>query len=65
MHNITKKYGNHSKTKKYARLVVSGMELHTAALEAGCKNHKAARKFVANMAHRKNVQAISQYPLIY
>lgn len=45
------------KQERYARLVASGMDLHTAALEAGCKNHEAARKFVADMAKRKNVQA--------
>lgn len=46
-----------AKQERYARLVASGMDLHTAALEAGCKNHEAARKFVADMAKRKNVQA--------
>lgn len=46
-----------AKQERYARLVASGMDLHTAALEAGCKNHEAARKFVANMAKRENVQA--------
>lgn len=45
------------KQERYARLVASGMDLHTAALEAGCKNHEAARKFVADMAKRENVQA--------
>lgn len=33
------------------------MDLHTAALEAGCKNFESARKFVADMAKRENVQA--------
>lgn len=46
-----------AKQERYARLVASGMDLHTAALEAGCKNHEAARKFVADMAKRENVQA--------
>lgn len=46
-----------AKQEAYARLVASGMDLHTAALEAGCKNHEAARKFVADMAKRENVQA--------
>lgn len=45
-----------AKQERYARLVASGMDLHTAALEAGCKNHEAARKFVADMAKRENVQ---------
>ncbi|UZA37095.1 hypothetical protein LP090_05200 [Moraxella bovis] len=46
-----------TKQERYARLVASGMDLHTAALEAGCKNHESARKFVADMAKRENVQA--------
>lgn len=46
-----------AKQEAYARLVASGIDLHTAALEAGCKNHEAARKFVADMAKRENVQA--------
>lgn len=46
-----------AKQERYARLVASGIDLHTAALEAGCKNHEAARKFVADMAKRENVQA--------
>lgn len=46
-----------AKQERYARLVASGKDLHTAALEAGCKNHEAARKFVADMAKRENVQA--------
>lgn len=46
-----------AKQERYARLVAGGMNLHTAALEAGCKNHEAARKFVADMAKRENVQA--------
>ncbi|UYZ67614.1 hypothetical protein LP122_07405 [Moraxella bovis] len=46
-----------AKQERYARLVASGMDLHTAALEAGCKNHESARKFVADMAKRENVQA--------
>lgn len=45
------------KQAEYARLVASGMDLHSAALQAGCKNHEAARKYVADMAKRKNVQA--------
>lgn len=45
------------KQERYARLVASGMDLHTAALEAGCKSHDSARKFVADMAKRENVQA--------
>ncbi len=45
------------KQERYARLVASGMDLHTAALEAGCKNHESARKFVTDMAKRENVQA--------
>ena len=45
------------KQERYARLMASGMDLHTAALEAGCKNHESARKFVADMAKRENVQA--------
>ena len=45
------------KQQAYARLVASGMDFHTAALEAGCKNHESARKFVADMAKRENVQA--------
>lgn len=45
------------KQAAYARLVASGMDFHTAALEAGCKNHEAARKFVKDMARRENVQA--------
>lgn len=48
------------KQERYARLVASGIDLHTAALEAGCKNHEAARKFVADMAKRENVQAFIQ-----
>lgn len=47
-----------AKQERYARLVASGMDLHTAALEAGCKNHEAARKFVADMAKRENVQSL-------
>lgn len=46
-----------ARQERYARLVASGMDLHTAALEAGCKNHESARKFVADMAKRENVQA--------
>lgn len=46
-----------AKQERYARLVASGVDLHTAAIEAGCKNHEAARKFVADMAKRENVQA--------
>lgn len=46
-----------AKQERYARLVAGGIDLHTAALEAGCKNHEAARKFVADMAKRENVQA--------
>lgn len=46
-----------AKQERYARLVASGKDLHTAALEAGCKNHESARKFVADMAKRENVQA--------
>lgn len=45
------------KQEKYARAVASGMDNHTAALEAGCKSHDSARKFVADMAKRENVQA--------
>ena len=45
------------KQQAYARLVASGKDLHTSALEAGCKNHESARKFVADMAKRENVQA--------
>lgn len=45
------------KQERYARLVASGKDLHTSALEAGCKNHESARKFVADMAKRDNVQA--------
>lgn len=45
------------KQERYARLVASGVDLHAAALRAGCKNHEAARKFVADMAKRENVQA--------
>lgn len=46
-----------AKQERYARLVASGTDLHTAAIEAGCKNHESARKFVADMAKRENVQA--------
>lgn len=46
-----------AKQERYARLVASGKDLHTSALEAGCKNHESARKFVADMAKRDNVQA--------
>lgn len=46
-----------AKQERYARLVASGKDLHTSALEAGCKNHESARKFVADMAKRENVQA--------
>lgn len=46
-----------TKQERYARLVASGKDLHTSALEAGCKNHESARKFVADMAKRENVQA--------
>lgn len=45
------------KQKAYAKHVASGMDFHTAALKAGCKNHESARKFVADMAKRENVQA--------
>lgn len=45
------------KQERYARLVASGKDLHTSALEAGCKSHDSARKFVADMAKRENVQA--------
>lgn len=45
------------KQERYARLVASGKDLHTSAIEAGCKNHESARKFVADMAKRENVQA--------
>lgn len=45
------------KQEAYAKNVASGMDFHTAALEAGCKNHESARKFVADMAKRENVQA--------
>lgn len=45
------------KQERYARLVASGKDLHTSALEAGCKNQESARKFVADMAKRDNVQA--------
>ena len=45
------------KQKAYAEHVANGMDFHTAALEAGCKNHESARKFVADMAKRENVQA--------
>lgn len=47
-----------SKQSKYAHLVASGKDLHTAALEAGCKNHESARSFVRDMAKRENVQAL-------
>lgn len=46
-----------AKQERYARLVASGKDLHTSALEADCKNHESARKFVADMAKRDNVQA--------
>lgn len=46
-----------TKQEHYARLVASGKDLHTSALEAGCKNHESARKFVSDMAKRENVQA--------
>lgn len=46
-----------AKQERYARLVTSGKDLHASALEAGCKNHESARKFVADMAKRDNVQA--------
>lgn len=46
-----------AKQERYARLVASGKDFHTSALEAGCKNHESARKFVADMAKRENVQA--------
>lgn len=46
-----------AKQERYARLVASGTDLHTAAIQAGCKNHESARKFVADMAKRDNVQA--------
>lgn len=46
-----------AKQERYARLVASGTDLHTAAIKAGCKNHESARKFVADMAKRENVQA--------
>lgn len=45
------------KQKAYAKHVANGMDFHTAALKAGCKNHESARKFVADMAKRENVQA--------
>lgn len=45
------------KQEAYAKNAASGMDFHTAALEAGCKNHESARKFVADMAKRENVQA--------
>lgn len=45
------------KQEAYAKNVASGMDFHTAALKAGCKNHESARKFVADMAKRENVQA--------
>lgn len=45
------------KQERYARAVASGMGLQEAALEAGCKNQESARKFVADMAKRENVQA--------
>lgn len=45
------------KQEAYAKNVASGMDFHTAALEAGCKSHDSARKFVADMAKRENVQA--------
>lgn len=46
-----------AKQERYARLVASGMDSRTAALEAGCASHEAARKFVADMEKRENVQA--------
>lgn len=46
-----------TKQEAYARSVAAGDDLHKAALKAGCKNHEAARKFVADMATRENVQA--------
>lgn len=46
-----------AKQERYARLVASGMEAHQAALEAGCKNHESARKFVIDMLKRENVRA--------
>ncbi|STY93324.1 hypothetical protein [Moraxella bovis] len=46
-----------AKQERYARLVASGKDLHASALEAGCKNFESARKFVADMAKRENVQA--------
>lgn len=53
------------KQERYARLVASGVEAHKAALEAGCKNHESARKFVADMFKRENVQAfIKQLQLV-
>ena len=45
------------KQARYAQLVASGLDYHTAAIDAGCKTHDAARKFVADMAKRPNVQA--------
>ena len=45
------------KQKAYAEHVANGMDFHAAALKAGCKNHESARKFVADMAKRENVQA--------
>lgn len=46
-----------AKQERYARLVASGMDKNAAALEAGCSNSEAARKFVADMAKREHVQA--------
>ncbi|ELA08747.1 hypothetical protein MOMA_09316 [Moraxella macacae 0408225] len=46
-----------ARQERYARLVASGKDFHTSALEAGCKNHESARKFVSDMNKRKNVQA--------
>ncbi|OAV36040.1 hypothetical protein AO364_1208 [Moraxella catarrhalis] len=45
------------KQKAYAEHVANGMDFHAAALKAGCKNFESARKFVADMAKRENVQA--------
>lgn len=45
------------KQARYAQLVADGLDYHTAAMDAGCKTTDAARKFVADMAKRPNVQA--------
>lgn len=44
------------KQERYARNVAEGMGELEAAMVAGCKNHESARKYVADMAKRQNVQ---------